>query len=206
MRPCDPHPPRDIVGQQGATDDLLKKPHSKLGGLTLLLIEIWGSLAALAIIVLLVVESLGPINAFLWHMRHGNTITFDGHTFHLPRSWYPEPAASPDELFLHRAQFGGASASSVALAIYPKTLDDQAASDRITAMTGSLNKIQSDSNMWIAETLRGRKLTFHCAVSTLAGVEESLTCQGANSNLTVIAIAIGHTARTQTLDILETSE
>lgn len=197
---------RDIVGRQGAPNDLPKKPHSKLGRLALLLIEIWGSLTALAIIALLVFESLAPINAFLWHMRHGNTVSFDGHVFHLPRSWYPEPAAVPGELFLRRAQFGGASVSSIALAIYPKTLDDQAASDRIAAMTGSLNKIQSSSNTWTAETLRGRKLTFHCTVSTLAGVEESLTCQAADSNLTLIAIAVGPTARSQTLDIIETSE
>lgn len=182
------------------------KPHSKRGRLILLILEVWGGLTALAIIALLLFESMALINATLWHMRHGNTITFDGHLFHLPRSWYPEPATAPGELFLRRAQFGGVSVSSIALAIYPKTLDDQAASDRIAAMTDSLNKIQSNSDMWTAETLRGRELTFHCTVSTLAGVEESLTCQAANSNLTVIAIAVGRTARAEALNILETSE
>jgi hypothetical protein len=185
---------------------LPKKPHSKRGRLILLILEIWGGLTALAIIGLLLFESTALFSATLWHMRHGNTVSFDGHLFHLPLAWYPDPVTTPGELSLHHAQFGGVSISNIALAIYPKTLDDQAATDRIAAMTGNLNKSQSSSDTWTAETLRGRKLTFHCTVSTIAGVEESLTCQAADSNLTVIALAVGQTARTQALDILETSE
>jgi hypothetical protein len=211
MTPSNPHRShaRDIVGafpSRGANIDLPKNPHSKRGRLILLLLEIWGGLTALAIIALLLFESMALINATLWHMRHGNTVSFDGHLFHLPLSWYPGPVTTPGELNLHHAQFGGVSISNIALAIYPKTLSNQAATDRIAVMTGSLNKSQPNSDRWIAETLRGRKLTFHCTVSTVAGVEESLTCQAADSNLTVIALAVGRTARTQALDILETSE
>lgn len=185
---------------------MLKKTFKKHSRLILLLLEIWGVLTALAIIALLVFESLAPLHAAIWHVRHGSTVSFDGHLFHLPLSWYPDPVTTPGELSLHHAQFGGVSVSNIALAIYPKTLNDQAATDRIAVMTGSLNKSQSNSDRWTVETLRGRKLTFHCTVSTIEGVEESLTCQAADSNLTVIALAVGRTARTETLNILETSE
>ena len=182
------------------------KPHSKRGRLILLVLEIWGGLTALAIIVLVVFESLVPIHAALWHMRHGSTVSFDGHLFHLPLSWYPDPVTTPGELSLRHAQFGGISVSSITLAIRPQALNDQAANDKVAAMTGSLNQHEATSDTWTPETLGGRKLTFHCTMSTIAGVEESLICQAADSNLTAIVLAVGSAARTQALDILETSE
>jgi hypothetical protein len=186
---------------------LLKRPSSKLGRLTLLSIAICGGLAAILALAILADESIDPARSAIWHMRHGSTVSFDGHLFHLPLSWYPEPVTTPGQLNLRHAQFGGMTIDSVDLAMRPRSLNDQAATDTIRAETANLNQHEpASSASWAAETLRGRKLTFHCTMSTTAGAAETLICQAADSNLIVFALTAGRSQRTDALNIIETSE
>lgn len=205
VTPCDIV--ETFVKLRGAINDLSKKPHSKRGRLILLVLEIWGGLTALAIIALLLFESTALINAALWHMRHGNTVSFDGHVFHLPRSWYPDPDSHPGQFGLQHAQFGSVDISHITLATRPQTLNGQAAVDLIAAMTAHLNQHELvPLNRWTNETLRSRTLTFHCAMQSTQGFEETLICQAADSNLTILEITGGSSARAEALNILETSE
>jgi len=186
---------------------LLKKISTRLGRFTLLFIAICGGLTATLALALLAYESVDPIESALWHMRHGSTVSFDGHLFHLPLSWYPELATTPGQLNLRHARFGGITVDSVTFAMRPRSLNEQAATDKIAAETANLNRHEPSSSVrWTPETLRSRQLTFHCTMSSTAGAEETLICQADDSNLTVFALTTGPSARTGALNIIETSQ
>ncbi len=97
----------------------------KLGRLTLLFMAITGQLEIVLLIAIFAEKSditftygvrLTLSRATAWHLRHGNTITFDGHTFHLPHSWYPNPDSRPGELDLQHATFGSLDFDTIHLA------------------------------------------------------------------------------------------
>lgn len=189
------------------TIDNLPTQNLKLGRIALRYFAIAGVLIAAAVLALLAYESVDPLAAAIWHARHGNTVSFDGHRFHLPLSWYPDPDSHPGQLTLRHASFGGITIDSVTLAMRPHTLNEQAATSSIAAETANLNKTEpASSDRWTPETLRARSLTFHCTMSSTAGAAETLICQAANSNLTVFALTAGRSAHTDVLNIIETSE
>ena len=183
-----------------------KKLATKFKRLTLLFVAICGGIIVILLLVI-TAEASGPIHAAIWHMRHGNTVSFDGHRFHLPLLWYPDPDSHPGQFGIQRAQFGSMAFSHITLATEPRQLDDHAAINDIAVMTAHLNKHELDpSSRWTTEALQGRSLAFHCTMQTSNGAEETLICQAAGSNLRVLAITMGRSAHTQALDVIETCE
>jgi hypothetical protein len=186
---------------------LLKKFITKFGRLALLFIAVCGGLTAMLVLVILGFESTGPIHAALWHMRHGSTVSFDGHRFHLPLLWYPDPGNHPGQLDLQHAQFGSVAFDHITLATVPRQLDSQAAADDIAAMTAHLNDHElTPSSRWTIEKLNARTLVFQCTMQTTDGTEETLICQAVDSNLRILALTMGRAAHTGALNIIETSE
>lgn len=180
---------------------------TKLGRIAIRYFAVGGALIAAAILAILAYESVDPLASAIWHARHGSTVSFDGHLFHLPLSWYPDPDGHPGQLTFRHAEFGGITIDSVTLAMRPRSLNEQAAANSIATETANLNKGEpASSDRWTPETLRGRNLTFRCTMSTTAGAAETLICQAVDSNLTVFSLTSGRSARADILNIIETSE
>ncbi len=45
------------------------------------------TIIAFAIVVVAFLASLPTIRVLTWHLHHGNNVTFEGHTFHIPLMW-----------------------------------------------------------------------------------------------------------------------
>lgn len=184
---------------------MLKKPSTSLGRILFLLAIAYGGFTAIALIALLGMKAEEPLHAIAWHARHGNTVTYDGHLFHLPALWYPQPGSRPAELTLVRARFSSLGLNHIDLRMAPVRMDRTAATDSMARMADQFNRLSNSPDDWKAETLHGRSLEFHCIMSSTQGIAETLECQAADSNLAMSIMAFG-SARTEALNILETSE
>jgi hypothetical protein len=186
---------------------LLKTFMTRFGRLAVRFIAVCGGLTAILVLVILGFESTGPFHAAVWHMRHGSTVSFDGHRFHLPFLWYPDANNHPGQFGLQRAQFGSIAFDHITLATVPRGLDNQAATGQIAAMTAHLNSGElTPSSRWTTEQLSGRALVFRCTMQTTDGAQETLICQAVDSNLRILALTMGRAAHTGALNIIETSE
>jgi hypothetical protein len=166
----------------------------------------YAGLMAISLVAAAVISSLPLVHAAAWHVRHGSTVAYDGHLFYLPLYWYPDPDSRPGQLGLQHAQFGAIDINHITLGTEPQKLDAQTAQDKITALAVNLNKRHPEpADHWTTETLQGRKLTFHCMMSSTQGFGETLVCLAADSNLRLVILSTGR-ARTDALNVLETSE
>jgi hypothetical protein len=183
----------------------LKQISSNLRRLILLFLAIGGGLAII-LVLLIGFDPIPRIHAALWHLRHGNAVSYDGHTFHLPPSWYPDPHSNPGQLALQHAEFASLDLDRITLATKPPALDDRGTLDEIDKLTANLNKsTPGPSPQWTTESLRGRTLIFHCAAST-GDTQQTLICQATSSDLRILVMTDDGSARTQALSILETSQ
>jgi len=150
---------------------------------------------------------LPSIRATNCHMRNGSTVTYDGHTFHLPPHWYPDPNSRPNELDLIHTTFGAIDFNTVHLSTTPRKLDDDALQEQFAKMVDMRNERSNVPHEWAPETLEGRKLRFHCMANNFeGGALQTLICQAVDSNLQVGVILGSRHTRTDALNILETSE
>lgn len=213
--------PCDIVGPsfkslRSNERTLLKKLSTKLGRLALLFMAIMGQIDMILMAATVAerssftftYEAKPALRAVAWHIRHGDTVTYDGHAFHLPAYWYPEPNRQVGGIDLHFAPFGSLSLDSVHLATGQKR-DGQTLHAEFAKTADHLNERSTIPNQWRVETLQGRNLTFQCLASDSPMLPpmmlHTLTCQASDSNLrvTLFTSTKSHTAA---LNILETSE
>lgn len=102
---------------------LSKRRSTRLGRLAILFMAIMGQINVVFLGALLITESttdfqlriLPAMRATAWHMRNGNTVTYDGHRFHLPASWYPEPDNRRGALDLRYVSLGTLSLDRIHL-------------------------------------------------------------------------------------------
>ena len=124
----------------------------------------------------------------------------------LPAYWYPDPENRPNKLILQEAHFGSLGISDVLLRTMPQKVDGQAAQEQIANKAVEFNQHSHSSDQWTVETLQGRSLAFHCMMSSSDGIAEILICRAADSDLDVFINTAGRRARSDALNILETSE
>ena len=202
---------RSVLNPSGS--QTLKKLLSKLGRLALLFMAISGQIEMILWIAtfserskfIYTYEVSPALNATAWHLRHGNTVAFDGHIFHLPSSWYPDPDSHPGELDFRHTALGSIDLDTVHLTTTALKLDDQSLQDYYAKATAHFNGRSAIPDEWKQETLTGRRLTFHCIASRPNGMLNLLACQAAGSTLRVNVVASDH-SRVDALNILETSE
>ncbi len=85
-------------------------------------------------------------------------------------------------------------------------MDERAAQKAISDDAALFNQHSQSEDEWSLEDLRGRKLSFHCTMSSIEGMLETVVCQAVDSNLALVIHAAGPRARAEALNILETSE
>lgn len=141
--------------------------------------------------------------AAAWHMRHGDTVNYDGHRFHLPARWYPETNSRTGSLDLLYAPLGSLSLDGIHLKPGQR-LNGESLQQQFAKNANRLNERSSVPDEWRLETLEGRKLTFYC-MATDQNSQHLLVCQAADSDLRFV-VDTGPKSHAAALNILETSE
>lgn len=190
---------------------LSTKPLTRLGRLVILFMAIMGQLTMIAWLAtfaerssfIFTYEVKPSLRAAAWHIRHGDAVTYDGHRFHLPASWYPEPDSHTGDLDLRYVPFGTLSLDGIHLKSGQK-LNGQNLQQLFAKNANFLNERSNVPHEWRLETLQGRKLTFYCMASD-QDPTHILNCQAADSDLRAVALT-GAKSHIAALNILETSE
>jgi hypothetical protein len=195
---------------RGAMNDLLKTPFAKFFRTRLPLLAVLCGLASIPTSAYMATYVFfyscpSALRAIAWHHRHGDTVAYDGHLFHVPAFWYPDLEKRPDRLMLHEAHFGSLNLENVIFRTMPQKTDDRIAQQQIAEKASYFNNHSNSPNKWTLEKLQGKRLVFDCMMVSTAGVAELIACQAADSDLEVVLDANG-SHRTEALDILETSE
>jgi len=183
---------------------MLKKILTKLGRLVALYFIITGVIASVVVLALAIDLSLPTFRAIGWHIRHGNKISFEGHTFHLPLLWNCDPNHYKEiDISEDHSTFGGLS--SIDIASKGTILDSATAYQQQARMIANFNRLSKSPDTMYAETIHGKRLEFVCARADMGPLGETLFCRAANTDISVIVTA-SPKYRAETRAILETSE
>jgi hypothetical protein len=162
-----------------------------------------GNMVLLAVIAGVGFAEWPLVTATLWHMRNGNTVELEGHTFHVPRLYEPEVSKGGKEIDILKdpRMFGGGAA--VMLGSNPKVLDLGAANRWQAALIAPVNHNRHNIPQSLPLTLHGKKLTFVCVDLAMGG---ALICRAPGTSLTAATWASSPTQIQETRMVLETSD
>jgi hypothetical protein len=163
-----------------------------------------GSIILIAVIAAVSFAEWPLVTATLWHVRNGNTVQLEGHSFRFPLSYEPEVSKGGKEIDLIQYPRLFSGGSSVTVESTPNALDIEAISRWQAAVIAAGNHHRYETVQSVPLTLHGRKLTFVC-VDLVVGGGESLICRAVGTDLAVSTWASPtHVKETRT--VLETSE
>jgi hypothetical protein len=143
------------------------------------------------------------VSAIAWHVRNGNTVTVEGHTFHVPLPYEPEISngGAQIEMIEYPRLLGGIA--KVTIESTGKILDDTATNRWQSTLIDAIQKHATTDDSWETETIRGTRLTFTCIVET-SKLGQFLTCQANGTDIYVSTSASsGHINDTRA--VLESS-
>ena len=162
-----------------------------------------GGITLLAVLAVVGLAEWPLVTATVWHLRNGNAVELEGHSFHVPPLYHPEVSNGGKQIDIMKDPRLFAGGASVTLESNPKTLDEDAINRWQAALIAAIRNHRHDPPAPTPLTVRGKKLTFLCVDIGVGG--ESLVCHAVGTNLTVGTWASpAHVQETRT--ILETSE
>jgi hypothetical protein len=163
-----------------------------------------GSITLLAVIALISVAEWPLVRALLWHMRNGDTVVLEGHSFHVPFLFEPEVTKGGKQVDIIEYPRLLPGVASVTVESSPKAFDSESIDRWQALLIDAANKRPNNLIRSIPVTLHGKKLTFVCVDLVFSG-EESLLCHSAGTSLTVSTTASPTHIR-ETRGVLETSD
>jgi hypothetical protein len=180
-----------------------KEPRIKLKRLLLLFGIVIGSITALGILGRVVIAEWPLVSALAWHMRNGNTVSLEGHTFKVPLMYEPEISKGGSQIDIAEDRRLFTIGSFISVESKSKLLDQTAVNRWQSALISALNQHSNNIARTVPLTLHGKKLTFIC-VDTIFVSQESLICHAIGSDITASTYAPSDRIE-QTRAILETS-
>jgi hypothetical protein len=143
------------------------------------------------------------VTATLWHMRNGNTVELEGHSFHVPRLYRPEVSKNGKQIDMLRDPRLFEGGASVILESSPKVLDMDETNRWQAALIAPVNRNRHNTTPSLPLTLHGQRLAFVCVDFVIGG---ALICRAAGTNLTVATWASSPDQIRETHMVIETSD
>ena len=147
-----------------------------------------GGTTLLAVIAIVCIAEWPAASAILWHMRNGNTVAVEGHSFRVPLLYEPEVSKGGKQIEIveYRGLLSGGA--SVTIESSPRSFDSISIDHLQKLLTTAGNKLPNKPLQSTPVTLKAKKLSFACVdlVSTLG---ESLICDVVGTNLKVYTTA-----------------
>jgi hypothetical protein len=163
-----------------------------------------GSFVILGLLAVLMMASSPAMSAIGWHIRHGDTVTVEGHIFRVPFSYDVTSNGSNSEIQIARYPGLFDGASWVTVEAKGKVFQTEDALAWQTQVISAVNTAPKPDSRLYPESVHGRQLTFICVRNDLQGVAETLICHAAGTNLGVSTTA-SNKYRREVREILETS-
>jgi hypothetical protein len=163
-----------------------------------------GSIYLVAGIALVGVSESPLVTATLWHMRNGNTVQLEGHSFRVPLLYEPELSKGGKKIDITESPRLFSRGASVSVEANAKVFDAEAAHAWQANLLAELDQHRNNTSRSVPLTLRGKKLTFVCI--NLGGGGGVLICHAVGTDLAVFTRASSPARIQQVRTILETSE
>ena len=162
-----------------------------------------GSITLLSLIGLICEAEWPSVRTIAWHIRHGKTVSLEGHAFQVPLLYEPEVTKRGKEIGLieYPGLFGGIAA--VTLDSTGKVLDETSTDHWRSTLMDLFNKHPNSFDRYTLETIRGTRLTFVCIVDN-SDLGQSLICHAVGTDLTAHTNASSNHIK-DTRAVLETS-
>jgi len=180
-----------------------KQPRVKPPRFLLLLFVAFGCITLISLIGLVCMAEWPSVSAIAWHIRHGKTVTLEGHTFKVPLLYGPEisKGGAQIDMIEYPGLFNGIG--TVTLESTGKILDETSTDHWRSTLMDLFNRHPNGSNHYAFETIRGTRLIFLCIVDT-SDSGQSLVCRAAGTDLTAHTNASSDHIK-DTRAVLETS-
>jgi hypothetical protein len=165
---------------------------------------IMGSFFVLGWSALLILSCLPAMRAIAWHLRNGNTVVVEGHTFHAPLLYEVNWDAPKTTVDIVRYPGLIEGASLVYIVAKGKIFEIADALKWQAQLTGIINSRAKPADRFYPATIHGKQLTFICVHNDVAGFGESFMCHAVGTNLSVSTTA-SYKYRDEARAIFETS-
>lgn len=162
------------------------------------------SITLLGVIAVVGMAEWPLVTAILWHMRNGNTVALEGHSFHVPLLYEPEVSKGGKQIDIFEYPRLLSGAASVTVESGTKSFDSESIDRWQAQLIAVTNNRPNSPTQTIPVTLHGKKLTFVCVDLLFMG-GESLFCHAAGTSLAVSTMASPARIK-ETRAVFETSE
>lgn len=140
----------------------------------------------IAIVAIIVASGMllfrAQIAALLWHLRHGNELTWDGHSMTLPLLWTPSSGSDVNVLKVHRA-FTSGGEDELSFKNSEMFLGSTDQASKWQAETVESMNSKSTSKPYTAYTVVTDAGDVFCIDSGKGGLTANFVCKLAGSNL-----------------------
>ena len=163
-----------------------------------------GSITLLGVIAVVGMAEWPLVTAILWHMRNGNTVALEGHSFHVPLLYEPEVRKGGKQIDIFEYPRLLSGAASVTVESNARVFDSESLDRWQAQVINVTSNRPNSSTRSIPVTLHGKKLTFVCVDLVFFG-GESLLCHAVGTGLAVSTMAAPARIK-ETRAVLEMSE